>query len=160
MNIIEGKINKLIKNKKFAVIASRFNQPIVDRLVFGASEALKLSGVEDSNIDLIYVPGAYEIPLCFKMLCISEKNYSGIISLGCVIKGETAHFDYVAGPAAYNLNMLSSEYNMPHGFGVLTVYDAQQAFERSGNNPPDKDNNKGYEAALVMLEMCSLLADL
>jgi 6,7-dimethyl-8-ribityllumazine synthase len=157
MNIIEGQIKKEITGRKFAVIASRFNQPIVERLIKGASAGLKSAGINESDIDLIYVPGAYEIPLCFKSLCLSAKNYSGIVTLGCVIKGETAHFEYVAGPAAYNLNLLSSEYKMPHGFGVLTVYDARQAFERSGDNPPDKDNNKGYEAALVMLEMLDLI---
>lgn len=157
MNIIEGKVNKKSEGKKFAIIASKFNQPIVERLIKGASEGLKSAGINEEYINLIYVPGAYEIPLCFKALSLSVKNYSGIITLGCVIKGETAHFEYVAGPVAYNLNMLSSEYKMPHGFGVLTVYDARQAFDRSGDNPPDKENNKGFEAALVMLEMMDLL---
>jgi 6,7-dimethyl-8-ribityllumazine synthase len=157
MNIIEGKSVIVNKNKRIAIIASKFNHPIVERLIKGVVEGLKASGFDESKIDIVYVPGAYEIPLCFKALCLSLKNYAGIITLGCVIKGDTAHFEYVAGPVAYNLNMLSSEYNMPHGFGVLTVYDAHQAFERSGDNPPDKENNKGYEAALVMLEMLDLL---
>lgn len=157
MNKIEGYSVTVNKDKRVAIIASKFNQPIVERLIKGAVQGLSASGFDDSNMDLIYVPGAYEIPLCFKALCLSPKNYAGIITLGCVIKGDTAHFEYVAGPAAYNLNLLSSEYKMPHGFGILTVYDAQQAFERSGDNPPDKENNKGYEAALVMLEMLDLL---
>lgn len=160
MNIIEGQIKDDKVGRKFAVIASRFNQPIVERLIKGAVAGLKSAGINNSDIDLIYVPGAYEIPLCFKALCLSPKNYSGIVTLGCVIKGDTAHFEYVAGPVAYNLNLLSSEYKMPHGFGVLTVYDAQQAFDRSGDNPPDKNNNKGFEAALVMLEMTDLLTKL
>lgn len=160
MNIIEGRNTIVNKDAVIAIIASKFNQPIVERLIKGAVEGLKASGLDESKIDIVYVPGAYEIPLCFKTLCLSPKNYSGIITLGCVIKGDTAHFEYVAGPVAYNLNKLSSEYRMPHGFGVLTVFDAQQAFNRSGDNPPDKENNKGYEAALVVLEMMDLLGQL
>ncbi|MBN1634665.1 MAG: 6,7-dimethyl-8-ribityllumazine synthase [Ignavibacteria bacterium] len=160
MKKVEGNSITVNKDKRIAIIASKFNKQIVERLIKGAVEGLKASGFDDSRIDLIYVPGAYEIPLCFKALCLSVKNYSGIITLGCVIKGDTAHFEYVAGPVAHNLNLLSSEYKMPHGFGVLTVYDARQAFERSGDNPPDKENNKGYEAAVVMLEMMDLMEKL
>ncbi len=116
-------------------------------------------GIKDQDVTVIYVPGAFEIPVTYRVLCES-KRYNGIIVLGCVIKGETAHFEYVAGPVSDSLNKLSYEYKMPTGFGVLTCYNDEQALERSQINPPTKESNKGFEAALVTLEMYNLLKKL
>ena len=137
---------------KIAIIASKFNEGIVERLVDGAMAALVQKGIKKENIYLFDVPGAFEIPLAFKKVCKSKKYYSGVITLGCIIKGETAHFEYVSGPVCNAISNISYEYEMPLGFGVLTCYEPKQAFDRCVI-PPTHENNKGFEAALVMLEM-------
>lgn len=144
---------------KIGIIISRFNEPITENLLLGVLKALENHGYGEDNVEIFYVPGAFEIPVVFKKLCrqnIDKKKFDGIITLGCVIKGETAHFEYICESVSHGLSSLSYEYEMPHGFCVLTCYTPRQAYERSGN-PPDADNNKGYEAALATLEMISLL---
>jgi 6,7-dimethyl-8-ribityllumazine synthase len=137
---------------RFALIASRFNDFIVDRLVGGAADALRRHGVPAESIDLVRVPGAYEIPLATKRLAAGNR-YDGLIALGAVIRGSTPHFDYVAGECVKGLSSVSLEFDIPIGFGVLTVDTIEQAIERAGT----KAGNKGAEAALSVLEMVSLL---
>jgi 6,7-dimethyl-8-ribityllumazine synthase len=137
---------------RFALIASRFNDFIVDRLVGGAADVLRRHGVAAESIDLVRVPGAYEIPLAAKRLAAGNR-YDGLVALGAVIRGSTPHFDYVAGECVKGLSSVSLEFDIPIGFGVLTVDTIEQAIERAGT----KAGNKGAEAALSVLEMVSLL---
>ncbi|HMS64000.1 MAG TPA: 6,7-dimethyl-8-ribityllumazine synthase [Ignavibacteria bacterium] len=148
------------ENYKIAIIISRFNEPIVENLLKGAVKALINNGVEEKNIKVFYVPGAFEIPSVLKKICRKNESYKrkfdGILTIGCVIKGETAHFEYICSSVSQSINKISYEYEMPAGFCVLTCYTPQQAYERSGM-PPDSNNNKGFEAAVSMLEMISLM---
>lgn len=137
---------------RFALIASRFNDFIVDRLVGGAADALRRHGVPAESIDLVRVPGAYELPLATKRLAAGNR-YDGLVALGAVIRGSTPHFDYVAGECVKGLSSVSLQFDIPIGFGVLTVDTIEQAIERAGT----KAGNKGAEAALSVLEMVSLL---
>lgn len=139
---------------KFAIISSRFNNPIEENLVNGAIEALKENNIDPENINVVWVPGAFEIPLIAKKLA-GEKKYDALITLGCVIKGETAHFEYICEVVAHQLGQISLDYEIPLGFGILTTYTLEQAQFRSSN-----ENNKGYECALVVLEMIGLLNNL
>jgi 6,7-dimethyl-8-ribityllumazine synthase len=149
------------KKLKLAIVSSAYNKPIVDNLIMGAQIALKENGISAERIDYFAVPGAYEIPLAVKKLCTTKKKkYDGIITLGCVIKGDTAHFEYVAGPVAYNLNVISTDYKMPLGFGVLTCFTPQQAYERSLTDDAQVKNNKGYEVAMTVLEMIEILKEM
>jgi 6,7-dimethyl-8-ribityllumazine synthase len=155
---IEGDIKN--DGYRIQIVASKFNIGITERLVKGAVEALKKNNIKETNIKIIYVPGAFEIPVIIKKICrknLDKNNVDGIVALGCVIKGETAHFEYVSSPVSHSINHLSHQYEVPIGFGVLTCYDAQQANNRSGIDPPSVENNKGYEAAEVVLEMIDLL---
>lgn len=155
---VEGKLKD--NNYKIHIVASKFNKIIVDNLVEGAIAALKKNKVKEENITVVYVPGAFEIPVVVKKLCredLDKNEIDGIIALGCVIKGETAHFEYVSSPVSHSLNHLSHQYEVPIGFGVLTCYEPQQANERSLVNPPTAENNKGYESAIVVLEMIDVL---
>ncbi|MCX7832897.1 MAG: 6,7-dimethyl-8-ribityllumazine synthase [Ignavibacteria bacterium] len=157
MRKIEGNINSdLTRYARIAIIASKFNFYIVERLIKGAITGLEEFGIKEKDVTVVFVPGAFEIPITYRALCESKK-YDGIIILGCVIKGETAHFEYVAGPVSDSINKLTYEYKMPTGFGLLTCYNDDQAFKRSEIDPPTKENNKGYEAALVALEIYNLL---
>lgn len=157
MKEIEGNIKpESTRYAKLAIVASKFNFYIVERLIKGALAGLKETGLREKDVAIFYVPGAFEIPITYRILCESKK-YDGIIVLGSVIKGETAHFEYVAGPVSDSINKLSVEFKMPTGFGLLTCYNDEQAYQRSEINPPTKDSNKGYEAALVTLEMLNLL---
>ena len=137
---------------RFALLASRFNGFIVNSLVEGAVDALGRHGVAEDGMELIWVPGAYEIPLAAQRLA-AGKRYDGIIALGAVIRGATPHFDYVAGECSKGLTAVSLKYDIPVGFGVLTVDTIEQAVERAGT----KAGNKGAEAAMSVLEMVSLL---
>ena len=139
-------------NVRLAIVASRFNGFIVESLVAGAVDALRRHGVDDSCIELVRVPGAFEIPLVVQRLAVSER-FDGIIALGAVIRGATPHFDYVAGECAKGLASVSLDADIPVGFGVLTVDTIEQAVERAGT----KAGNKGVEAALSVLEVISLL---
>lgn len=150
LNTLEGDF--LVGEARFALIASRFNSFIVEHLVAGAHDALRRHGVADSHIDLIRVPGAFEMPLAAQRAAASNR-YDGIVALGAVIRGATPHFDYVAGECAKGLAMVSMQHSIPIGFGVLTTDTIEQAVERAGT----KAGNKGAEAALSVLEMVSLL---
>lgn len=135
-----------------AIIATRFNEFIVNSLVSGAIDALRRHGVAEQSISLVKVPGAYEIPLAAKRVAASQR-YDGIIAVGAVIRGATPHFDYVAGECAKGLSAVAMQHDIPVGFGVLTVDTIEQAIERAGT----KAGNKGAEAAVTVLEMISLL---
>ena len=137
---------------RFAIVASRFNSFIVESLIAGAVDTLRRQGVKDANIDLVRVPGAFEMPLAAQQLAAS-KRYDGIIALGAVIRGSTPHFDYVAGECTKGLAMVSLQHSIPVGFGVLTTDTIEQAVERAGT----KAGNKGADATLSVLEMVSLL---
>jgi 6,7-dimethyl-8-ribityllumazine synthase len=136
----------------FAVVAGRFNSFIVDHLVNGAVDTLLRHGVDAKAIDVVHAPGAFEIPLVAQRLA-ATKQYDAIIAVGCVIRGATPHFDYVAGECAKGIAAVSLKFDMPIAFGVLTVDTIEQAVERAGT----KAGNKGAEAAMSALEMASLL---
>ena len=151
MQIIEGQV--AAPEAKVAIIVARFNHFINDSLAEGAVDALKRIGqVADENIVIIKVPGAYEIPLTAKAVAES-KQYDAIVALGTVIRGSTAHFDYVAGESSSGLLSTSLDYSIPVGFGILTTENIEQAIERAGT----KAGNKGAEAALTALEMYNTL---
>ena len=150
MNIIEG--NKKDKNFNFAIIQSRFNEEICDGLLSGALNCLKESGYNENTIPVIKVPGAFEIPLVAEKLA-SQNKYDAIICLGAVIKGETAHFEYVSKAVTDGILQVGLKYGVPVIFGVLTTYDESQAKERS----VERENNKGWEAANTAIEMASLM---
>ena len=141
-----------LQDARFALVAARFNSFIVQSLISGAADALRRHGVADANIHLIWAPGAFELPLVAQRLAASER-YDGIVALGAVIRGGTPHFEYVASECTKGLASVALEYDLPIGFGVLTVDSIDQAVERAGT----KAGNKGAEAALSVLEMVSLL---
>ncbi|MBC3764551.1 6,7-dimethyl-8-ribityllumazine synthase [Neptunicella marina] len=154
MNIIEGNIRAT--GKKFAVVVSRFNSFVVESLVEGALDTLDRHGeVNEADITLIRVPGAYELPLVAKKAAESGK-FDAIIALGAVIRGGTPHFDFVAGECNKGLAQVSLEYGIPVSFGVITTDSIEQAIERSGT----KAGNKGSEAALGALEMVNVVDQL
>jgi 6,7-dimethyl-8-ribityllumazine synthase len=137
--------------KRFAVIASRFNEPVVAKLVQGAMDALRRHGAAAEDIDLVWVPGAWELPPAARKL-LSTDRYDALVAVGAVIRGETPHFDYVAGEAARGLAQASAEFDRPIGFGVLTTDTTEQAEARAGG----AHGNKGWDAALAALEMADL----
>ena len=137
---------------KIAVIATRWNEFVVEHLTRGALDALRRHGVVDGDIDLVMVPGAYEVPLVARVLA-EKKRHDAIVALGAVIRGATPHFDYVAGEAASGLSRVSHDTGVPVAFGILTVDTIEQAIERAGT----KAGNKGAEAAIVAIEMASLV---
>jgi len=137
---------------RYAIIASRFNSFIVEKLLAGAVDALRRHGVPESNITVAWVPGAFELPLMAQKLAQSGK-YQALIAVGAVIRGGTPHFEYVAGECTKGLAGVSMQFGIPLGFGVLTVENIEQAIERAGT----KAGNKGVDAALSALEMVSLL---
>jgi 6,7-dimethyl-8-ribityllumazine synthase len=133
------------------VIASRFNEPITSKLLDGALDALKRHGAAPDDIDVVWVPGAWELPMVARRLLATDR-YDALVAVGAVIRGETPHFDYVAGEAARGLAQASAEYDRPIGFGVLTCDTMQQAEARAGGD----HGNKGWDAALAALEMADL----
>ncbi len=137
---------------RYAIAVGRFNSFVVESLLSGALDALKRHGVSDSNITIVRVPGAWELPLVAKKL-VATGNYDAIIALGAVIRGGTPHFDFVAGECAKGLGVVSLDSGLPVIFGVLTVDSIEQAIERSGT----KAGNKGADAAMVAIEMISVL---
>jgi 6,7-dimethyl-8-ribityllumazine synthase len=139
------------KGRRFAVVASRFNEEITRKLVEGALEALDRHGVPAENVDLVWVPGAWELPAAARRLLAMDR-YDALIALGAVIRGETPHFDYVAGEASRGLARAGAEYDRPVGFGVLTCDDLAQARSRAGG----PHGNKGWDAAMAALEMADL----
>lgn len=136
---------------RFGIVATRWNDFIVDRLIDGAKGALRQHGCDEARIDLAMAPGAYEVPFVARKLAATGR-YDGIIALGCVIRGATPHFDYVAGEAATGIAKAAAETGVPISFGVLTVDTIEQAIERAGT----KAGNKGAEAALACLETITL----
>ena len=153
MRTFEGQLT--VQDAKFCVLAARFNDRIVEDLVRGALDALRRHGVADSAVDLVRVPGAFELPLAAKKVA-RTRRYDAIVALGVVIRGATPHFDFVCGECAAGLNRVSLEFEVPIGFGVLTCDTVDQALERAGI----KHGNKGADAALAAIEMASLLRQL
>ena len=141
--------------RRFAVAGSRFNGGVTTKLVDGALECLVKHGVSLDDIDVVWVPGAWELPSAAERLLASDR-YDGIVAVGAVIRGETPHFDYVAGEAARGLADLQREFSVPIGFGLLTTDTDEQAEARAGG----AHGNKGWDAALAALEMVDLFARL
>jgi len=148
--ILEGGMSS--KGLKFALIVSRFNDFISSKLKDGAMDALVRSGTDDEDIDIVMVPGSFEMPLVAKILAKSGK-YDAVICLGAVIRGATAHFEYVAAEAAKGIARAAIEGEIPVAFGVITADNLEQAIERAGT----KSGNKGRDAALTAIEMANLL---
>jgi len=149
-NIIEG--NFSAEGLKFAVVVSRFNDFIGSRLLDGAIDTLVRSGADDGDIDVVKVPGAFETPLLAKKL--AEKNtYDAIVCLGCVVRGATPHFDYIASEVSKGIANTALETGCPIAFGIITADTLEQAIERAGT----KAGNKGSDAALTAIEMANLL---
>ncbi|MDR3640336.1 MAG: 6,7-dimethyl-8-ribityllumazine synthase [Humidesulfovibrio sp.] len=142
---IEGQLDA--KGLKVAIIASRFNDFIVDKLIGGAVDALARHGASREDMTLVKIPGAFEMPLIAKKLAATGK-FDGIVCVGAVIRGATPHFDFVANECAKGLAQVSLEFGIPLGFGVLTTDNLEQAIERAGS----KAGNKGVDAAMAMLE--------
>lgn len=153
MRQTEGQL--VIRDERFCIVAARFNESIVDRLIHGAVDTLKRHGADESAIHLVRVPGCFELPLGVQRIAKS-RQYDGVVALGTVIRGATPHFDYVCSECASGLARVSLEFDLPVGFGVLTCDSIEQAVERSGT----KAGNKGVEAALAAIEMVSLLRQL
>lgn len=139
--------------KKFAVVVSRFNAFITERLLSGALLALKQTGASDADITIVRVPGAFEIPSAARELALSRK-FAAVICLGCLLRGDTLHYDVIANEVTRGIGQSSQETGVPHGFGVLTCDTLEQAIDRAGL----KAGNKGYEAALAAIEMAGLHA--
>lgn len=153
ITVIEGMLNAA--DLKFAILAARFNDFIVDRLVSGATDYLRRHGAAEENMTLIRIPGAFEMPVVCKRLAASGK-YDGVLALGAVIRGGTPHFDFVAGEATKGLAQVALESGVPVGFGLLTTDSIEQAIERAGT----KAGNKGVEAAAALLETIRVLKQL
>lgn len=150
MAIIEGLLT--VNNEKFCIVVSRFNEFICSKLLSGAIDELKRHGVNETNIDVVWCPGAFEIPLVAKK-CAKTSKYSAIIALGAVIKGSTSHYDYVCAEVSKGVASVGLETEIPVIFGVLTTDNIEQAIERAGT----KAGNKGSDAAKAAIEMVSLL---
>jgi len=140
---------------RLCLVVSRFNEPVTQRLEIGARRCLEGAGVDPNDIDVIHVPGAWELPMGVR-LALAQASYDGVLALGCVIRGETPHFEYVSLGATLGLEAAGRESGVPIGFGLLTTEDGEQAFARAGG----EKGNKGEEAALAVLEMCDLAARL
>ncbi len=150
MKIYEGQISG--KNMKIAIVAARFNSFIVSKLVDGALDALRRHETEEDNITIMWVPGAFEIPLAASKLAKS-KQYDAVICLGAVIRGSTSHYDYVCNEVSKGIAAVSLENDIPVMFGVLTTENIEQAIERAGT----KAGNKGFDCAVSAMEMVNVL---
>ncbi len=148
----EGKLDA--SGFRFAIVVSRFNSFVTDRLLEGALDALSRHGADAARIDIYRVPGAFEIPLAAKLV-VKRKDIDGVICLGAVIKGGTPHFHYVASEVTKGIAAASLEAEKPIAFGILTTESVEQAVERAGT----KGGNKGYDAAMSAIEMVNLLKD-
>ena len=144
--------NLIAEGKKFAIVVSRFNDFITERLVGGAVDALVRCGTKDDDIDLVKVPGAFEIPLIAKKMS-QKKKYDAVICLGAVIRGATPHFDYVSAEVSKGIAVVSIESEIPVIFGIITTDTLEQAIERAGT----KAGNKGFSAAMAAVEMANLI---
>ncbi len=153
VKIIEGDL--IARDARFTIVASRFNDFIVDSLIKGAVGCLCRHGANETDIEVIRVPGAYEMPLIVDKVA-SQRRCDGIIALGAVIRGATPHFEYVAGECTSGIAAVSRQHGVPVGIGVLTTDTIEQAIERAGS----KAGNKGEEAALAVIEMVNLLRKL
>ncbi|WP_322627292.1 6,7-dimethyl-8-ribityllumazine synthase [Aedoeadaptatus coxii] len=149
MNILEGMLTG--KDRKFAIVVSRFNDFITSKLVDGALDCLLRHEVKDEDITLVKVPGAFEIPLAAQKLAESKK-YDGVICLGAVIRGATTHYDYVCNEVSKGIAKITLDTGLPVGFGIVTTENIEQAIERAGT----KSGNKGYDTAMSVLEMVDL----
>ncbi|GAA8348550.1 6,7-dimethyl-8-ribityllumazine synthase [Helicobacter pylori] len=150
MRIIEGKL-QLQGNERVAILTSRFNHIITDRLKEGAMDCFKRHGGDEDLLDVVLVPGAYELPFILERLLGSGK-YDGVCVLGAIIRGGTPHFDYVSAEATKGIASTMLKYSMPVSFGVLTTDNIEQAIERAGS----KAGNKGFEAMSTLIELLSL----
>jgi 6,7-dimethyl-8-ribityllumazine synthase len=154
MEFIEGRL-KVVNGKKIAIVSTRWNHFIVDRLVEGAKDAFARHGGDDADLTHILVPGAFELPMIVDKLLASGK-YDGICALGAVIRGSTPHFDYVSAEATKGIASMSLKHQKPVSFGLLTTDTIEQAIERAGT----KAGNKGFEAMTVVIEMLDLYEEL
>lgn len=144
--------DRIVRDAHFGIVASRFNEFIVESLLEGAVRCLRQHGAVDADIEILRVPGAFEMPLAVDKLAASRRC-DGIVALGAVIRGSTPHFDYVAGECVRGVAAAGLKHGVPIGFGILTVDTLEQAIERAGT----KAGNKGEEAALAVIEMVNLL---
>jgi len=160
MTTFEGNLSA--KGLKFAIVVSRFNDFIGEKLLSGALDTLKRSGADEKDIDIVKVPGSFEIPQALKVLADKKspdkkspdkKSYDAIICVGAIIRGGTPHFDYIAAEASKGISKIATEYGLPVSFGVITADTLEQAIERAGT----KSGNKGRDAALTAIEMANLL---
>lgn len=150
---LEGDL--IVRGLRFGIVVGRFNSFVGERLLDGAVDAITRHGGKESDIEIVRVPGAYEIPLALKTMASAGK-YDALIALGAVIRGATPHFEYVAGQCVRGMSQINMEFGIPVAFGVLTVDTIEQAIERAGT----KVGNKGAEAALSAIEMANLLKQL
>jgi 6,7-dimethyl-8-ribityllumazine synthase len=153
ITVKEGEL--VVRDARIALLVSRFNGFVVESLLAGAVDTLKRHGAEDRDLQIVRVPGAWEMPIVAQRLATS-KRYDAIIALGAVIRGGTPHFEYVAGECTRGLSSVSMQYDIPIAFGVLTVDTIEQAIERAGT----KAGNKGAEAAMSTIDMINLLRSL
>ncbi len=149
------KASLIVRDKKFGVVVSRFNEFLSSKLVEGAIDTLKQHGAEESSIDIVWVPGSFEIPVIAQKIAKSKK-YDAVICLGTIIRGDTPHFDYIASEVAKGVSKVSLDTGVPCIFGVITADNLEQAIERTGT----KQGNKGRDAALSAIEMANLLEKL
>ncbi len=149
MKIIEGEL--IAKGKKFAIVASRFNDFITNRLLKGAKDTLIRHGAKDTDLTVVWVPGSFELSLVIMKMARSKK-YDALISLGAIIRGETPHFDYIASEVSKGISRTMQETGIPVAFGIITADSLEQAIQRAGA----KEGNKGSQAALSAIEMANL----
>jgi 6,7-dimethyl-8-ribityllumazine synthase len=149
--VLEG--NLIVKDQRFAVVCSRFNEFVTSRLLTGAIDALLRHGCKDANITQVWVPGTFEIPLTAQKLAATGQ-YDAVICLGCLIRGQTPHFEYIAAEVTKGIAQVSLEAGLPVTFGVITADSLEQAIERAGT----KSGNKGADAAAAAIELCNLYA--
>jgi len=152
-NTFEGELRA--DGLRFAIIVSRFNSFVTDRLLEGALDGIRRAGGKTSDVEVVRIPGAWEFPLVVRAVA-ARKQHDAILCLGAVIKGDTPHFDYVAGQAASGIAAASVETGIPIAFGVLTTNTVEQAIDRAGA----KSGNKGFDAAMTAIEMANLLRNL
>ena len=153
MKIIEGSL--VAQGIRVGIVVSRFNEFIGSKLLSGALDGLKRHGVAEKNIEVAYVPGAFEIPLVAKKMAESDQ-YDCVICLGAVIRGSTSHYDYVCNEVSKGISAISLKYDLPVMFGVITTENIEQAIERAGT----KAGNKGYDCALGAIEMVNLIKEI
>ena len=151
--LIKGELDG--RGMRLAVVVSRFNQMLTERLLTGAQEALAKHGVDPESVDVVQVPGSFELPLAAKRLAETGR-YQAVVCLGCVLRGETPHFDYVAGQAAAGIGRVGLDTGVPVAFGVVTADTLQQALDRAGG----RSGNKGFDAVVTAIEMANLMKEI